>query len=148
VDQLRVSRSPFPALPKPNCIARTANRLRQKIRPQDPTNLDFTLNIDCIPEDFMKADVQVKNRRHLILATDQQLQLLSKSKCWYLDGTFKVVRKPFTQLVTINSFVRSGECAKQVPLVFVIMSNKKKSDYKKVTIESKIYVLSNPLDLL
>ena len=60
------------------------------------------------------------------------LDLLSKSKTWYVDGTFKVVKEPFTQLFTIHSFVRSGECVKQVPLAFVLMSGKRKRDYRKV----------------
>ena len=68
----------------------------------------------------------------MVFATENMLNLLPKSKTWYVDGTFKVVKEPFTQLFTIHSFVRSGECVKQVPLAFVLMSGKKKRDYRKV----------------
>ena len=80
----------------------------------------------------MQADLTVKQTRHLIFARQEQLNTLAHAKSWYVDGTFKLVRHPFKQLLTENAFVRSGEYAKQVPLVFVLMANKKEKHYKKV----------------
>ena len=58
--------------------------------------------------------------------------LLTRSKTWYVDGTFKVVKAPFTQLFTIHAFVQSGECIKQIPVAFILMSGERKRDYRKV----------------
>ena len=96
------------------------------MRPKDPQDLTFELIQEAIPDGFLRGDIIMKD------ATDHQLENLAKAKSWYIDGTFKVVRKPFQQLLSINAFVKSGDCAKQVPMVFVVMSSKKKKDYKKV----------------
>ena len=127
---------PCPALPQPVHIARAANRHRQKLRPQDPRDIDFDLEEESIPAGFFQADVRVKDRRHLIFARQEQLNILASAKYWYVDGTFKLVRHPFKQLVTVNAFVRSEDSAKQVPLVYILMSNKKGKDYKKVCVLS------------
>ena len=121
---------PCTALPKPEFIARAANRLCQKLRLDDPNNLDFDLEEDSVPEGFLQADIRVKDRRHF--AKDEQLYILCRAKTWYVDGTFKLVCHPFKQLLTINAFVRSGHHVKQVPL----MSGRKEKDYKKVRIKS------------
>ena len=121
-------------------MARAANRLRQRLRPEDPKDLDFDIMEDCIPQGFFQAEVYVKERRHLIFATDEQLTILAKTKSSYLDGTFKHRRKPFQQLVTINVFVLSGDHMKQVPLVFVLMSGKSTKDYNKVDIYLELYM--------
>ena len=118
--------------PKPVHVARAANRLRQKLRPEHPKDLNFELVEEYLPSGFVRADLTVKQRRHLIFAREEQLNTLAHAKSWDVDGTFKLVRHPFKQLLTVNAFVRSGEYAKQVPLVFVLMVNKKEKDYKKV----------------
>ena len=123
---------PCPCLPKPENIARVANRHRQRLRPQDPTDLNFDVEEEHIPDGFLRGDIQVRRRRHLMFATNQQLQHLAQAKSWYIDGTFKLCRHPFNQLMTVNAFIRTDDHAKQVLLLFVLMSGRKKSDYKKV----------------
>ena len=91
---------------------------------------EFLQDLD---EEFYRLTVTSKERRHVILATSSQLRLLEKAKTWYTDGTFKVVKAPFTQLVSIHAFVRADDTMKQLPLCFLLMSGKTKRDYKKVT---------------
>ena len=72
---------------------------------------------------------KLREFRHIIFAIDQQLAHLGKAKSWYIDGTFNwitVVKRQFQQLFTINAFGRSDDHAKQVPLVFVLMSGRKR----------------------
>ena len=97
------------------------------------SDLDFELEEEHLPACFLQANLEVRGRRHFIFATEKQLHYLAKAKTWYMDGTFKLVRKPFTQLMTLNAFVGEDSHIKQVPLVFVVMSGRKKKDYKKVT---------------
>lgn len=34
---------------------------------------------------------QICGRRHLVFASDRQIEVLTKSKTWYIDGTFKLL---------------------------------------------------------
>ena len=127
--QEELTPAPCPALSKPLHLAKAANRLLQRLRPNDLADLDFDIEEDHLPSGFLQADVHVKSRRHIVFTTKQQLEQLAKAKTCYVEGRFKLVRKPFTQLLSINTFVRAEECSEQVPLAFVVMSEKKKNDY-------------------
>ena len=125
---------PCKAFANPCNLARYGNRARQRMRPQDPNTLDFDFDYDFEGHNFLKADIRRKSQRHLLFATDDSLSLLSKAKTWYMDGTFKVVHKPFVQLFSVHAFVQdeNSHSSKQVPLVFCLMSKRRFKDYKSI----------------
>uniref|UniRef100_A0A8W8N8K2 FLYWCH-type domain-containing protein n=1 Tax=Magallana gigas TaxID=29159 RepID=A0A8W8N8K2_MAGGI len=95
-------------------LTRMANRLDQQFKE------------DQIPN-FKTLDIYASGQRHLLVYSENQLELLSKTKTWYMDSTFHVVK-----LLSIHAFIRSGQHMKQVPLVFCFMSRKRKDDYYEI----------------
>ena len=82
----------------------------------------------------VKKSDHVKKHFSVVAVTNgnignDMISILFEAKNWYIDATFKVVHKPFTQLFSIHAFVKSGESAKQIPLSFAVMSGKCKQDY-------------------
>ena len=132
-----------PSRPKPANLVR--NRLRLQSRPQDPKDMDFILDMDYIDRNmpnFLAREITIDNNRHLLFYTFRQLELLAGAKTWYLDGTFRVVKPSFTQLFTIHAFVRCADDLKQIPLMYCLMSGKRKADYYKVNILSALVIIS------
>ena len=57
------------------------------------------------------------------------MKYLKDAKAWYVDGTFKIVRDPFTQLLTIHTTVIYNKKTTSIPIAFILMSRRRKIDY-------------------
>jgi len=113
-------------------LARAANYHRRRHRPADPTELDLVLRQPAIPSDFFVEDVSVHSDRHLIFGTGNMRNLLGKAKEWFVDGTFKVVKRSFQRLFTIHTSVQCNGAVKQIPLIYILMSARRKCAYHTV----------------
>lgn len=84
-------------LPDRENLKKTMRRLKQKDLPTNPQTLE---DLDQIPDRYTKTLLDEKfliydsgknpKRRILVFATKFNLEKLSKSSVWYIDGTFKV----------------------------------------------------------
>ena len=121
---------PVPGIPSVENLALCANQHRKRMRPAEPLDLEFEVAEDYIPAEFYQGDMQVRDRKHLVFAS--KLSLFAKAKTWYIDATFNVVKKTFTQLFSIHCFRKKNGQMKQVRLAFALMSGKQTEDYRKV----------------
>ncbi|CAH3036672.1 unnamed protein product [Pocillopora meandrina] len=86
--------------------------------------------MEHIPDSFFHEDVKIRGHQYLVFTSDKQL-------------TFKLCQKPFIQLLTLNAFVKNDDHMKQVPLIFIIMSGRKRRDYK-VLLDAVTSILPHP----
>jgi len=56
----------------------------------------------------MMDDIIVDQQRHMLFEMPLQLQSLACAATWFIDGTFKVVKSPFAQLLSVHAFVLSS----------------------------------------
>ena len=111
----QLTNAPCHDLQRPSYMVRNANYYRKSQRSNEPVDPNFELDMNHIPNSFPQADLVVRTKCHLTVATNTQLKHLQKDKTWYIDGTFifKLSRPSFTQLLSINVFVRHEDQAIQ-----------------------------------
>ncbi|RNA15738.1 hypothetical protein BpHYR1_039360 [Brachionus plicatilis] len=68
---------------------------------------------------------QDDENRIIVLATDENLNVLKNIKIWCVDGTFEITPTLFYQLFTIN-VIESG---RNIPLLYAFLSNKNQDTY-------------------
>ena len=65
IQEALVENSQMRFLPKPSNLERVAHR--QKIRPNHPTGLEFEIQYDHVPEDFLKRDIIVNEKKTSVM---------------------------------------------------------------------------------
>lgn len=86
-------------LPSLDNFVWSVNKKRSGGRPKHPANLEFDLEMNNIPLDFLLRDIQVgsdQDKDPFLLFCTEKLEIMSACKRWYMDGTFKLVKHPFT----------------------------------------------------
>lgn len=96
-------------LPSVSNLAHSVSRYRRKEEggTKDPSNLaelvlDVPHQLTTKGEMFLLHDIQQPDGRTMIFATKENLRFLSNCSHWYMDGTFKIAPKLFTQLYSIH----------------------------------------------
>ena len=114
--------------------AENNKRIVTEVKTDLSTQLPWTFELldDHVLSQFLHGDVHKNGTRHLIFATDVQLEFLTYVKTWYVDATFKVIKQPFTQLFSIHAFVKKDGELMQTPLAFIVMFRRRRKDYKRV----------------
>ncbi|KAH3712107.1 hypothetical protein DPMN_071786 [Dreissena polymorpha] len=65
-------------LPRMDNLTRAVNLHRQKMRPQEPCDLNFDLNRENIGVNFILDDIRYEDQRHIVFATTEQLSVLKQ----------------------------------------------------------------------
>jgi hypothetical protein len=79
---------------------------------------------------FLVRDTEIGNERILLFTTKTNIQHLSQSFFWVMDGTFKIVPAIFYQLYTIHASVGAENNSQILPLVYALMTGKSEELYQ------------------
>ena len=68
------------------CLRRESGKLRRYSRLTEPLDLEFDVDSQATPDKFFRGDIRDGVGRHLIFASDEQLEILAGPHTWYGDG--------------------------------------------------------------
>lgn len=96
-------------LPDASQLKRVAHRIQQSDLEAEHNDINFNLPADVIPPNFLKADIRISNARHILLFTAEQQALLDKARILYMDRSTKMIRKPFSHIFSIHTYVKNDK---------------------------------------
>ena len=67
--------------------------------------------------------------RFLGLANDMMLDFMFRADIWFIDATFKPVRRPFRQLLVVHVVFNQGARQASIPVFYILMSNRTTVNY-------------------
>lgn len=98
-----------------------------------PNETDFHticwLQVTSKGERFLLHDSGRESDRMIVFATHANLDLLSHSEEWFLDGTFKVCPSIFDQVYSVHVKLPDG---KAVPVVYALLAAKNRPTYRRL----------------
>ncbi|KAM7293457.1 uncharacterized protein ISCGN_026587 [Ixodes scapularis] len=122
-------------MPPTSTLRRTIRKQRQQSC--NPYSVPATREDVVIPgeytvslkqESFVAHDSGFGDRnRILVFATQRNLDCLSRSKAWFMDGTFKVTPSIFFQVYTVHGMYKDAV----IPLVYALLPNKTEETYQR-----------------
>ena len=122
------------SLPTKKSMKMTIHRHRALHAPPKVRDINFDLDHNFLPNipNFYRGQVFTTEGRHMIFFSNKQLYYLKNTKSWYVDGTFKIMKDPFLQLLTIHTIVFFNQQTTSIPIAFIYMSRRRKIDYFEV----------------
>ena len=120
----------IPTRVKVHDLCHNLRRYRKKHRAHSSDVLNFISQEIYIPHDFVLVDLQVHGH-HLILGTQQMVDILHECKHWYIDCHEYFVEEPAT-FVTFSAFLKKENLIVHEPLLYCILSNSNKKAYRVV----------------
>lgn len=125
----------YPYIPSQNALRMKIKRVRRANMPLDPLNLGEANILDSLRytlngELFLAKDSRIGNERIVLFTTKANIQLLSQSSFWIMDGLFKTSSTTFCQLYTIHAPIGAEDNYRFLPLAYGLMTGKSKELYQ------------------
>lgn len=103
-----------PYLPSRDALRQTVKRVRRSNLPAEPQSLanlsiPIDLQVTLRGSNFLVRDLNIGDGKVLIFTTFNNVNYLSQSSFFIMDGTFKTVPTIFKQLYTIHGRIGSDE---------------------------------------
>ena len=116
----------------------TVRRTRAKYLPPELKGIFDPLDMEPFPHiqsSFVRFDLKIFSGpcygRFIGLASKEMLKYLFHAKVWFVDGTFRVVKDPFIQLLVIHVSFSAGNLSRSIPVFFILMTGRKTVNYQK-----------------